>query len=90
MEKDIRYVHSAIEDLAFTSRSSRESDKVGRRGCIEHDFAKGLEIRTIIGTEARVTEIGINERSSTAAEKGDEGMALKIRTRAEDKPDGKE
>jgi len=26
--------------------------------------------------------------SSTAAEKGDEGMALKIRTRAEDIPDG--
>ena len=28
------------------------------RGCIEHDFAKGLEIQTIIGTEARVVEIG--------------------------------
>jgi hypothetical protein len=27
-------------------------------------------------------------RSSAAAEKGDEGMALKIRTRAEDVPDG--
>ena len=26
--------------------------------------------------------------SSAAAEKGDEGMALKIRTRAEDIPDG--
>ena len=60
--KDIRYVRSDIEDLAFTSRSSRVSGKAGRRGCIEHDFAKGLEIRTIIGTEARVTEIGINER----------------------------
>jgi hypothetical protein len=57
MEKDIRYVRSAIEDLAFTSRSSRESDKIGRRGCIEHDFTKGLEIRTNMGTEARVAEI---------------------------------
>jgi hypothetical protein len=27
MENDIRYVRSAIEDLAFTSCSSRESDK---------------------------------------------------------------
>ncbi len=26
MEKDIRYIRSAIEDLAFTNRSSRESD----------------------------------------------------------------
>ena len=45
MEKDIRYVRSAIEDLAFTSRSSRESDGVRRRGCIEHDSIKGSEIR---------------------------------------------
>jgi hypothetical protein len=29
-------------------------------------------------------------RSSAAAEMGDEGLALKIRTRAEDMPDGKE
>jgi hypothetical protein len=39
--KDIRYVRSDIEDLAFTSRSSRVSGKAGRRGSIEHDFAKG-------------------------------------------------
>ena len=52
MEKDIRYDRSAIEDLAFTSRSSRVPNEVGRRGCIEHDFTKGLEIWTIIGTEA--------------------------------------
>ena len=38
---DIGYVRSAIEDLAFTNRSSREPDKVGRRGCIEHDYTKG-------------------------------------------------
>jgi hypothetical protein len=34
-------------------------------------------------------EFGINVRSYAAAEKGDEGMALKIRTRAEDMADGK-
>jgi hypothetical protein len=34
--------------------------------------------------------LGINMRSYAAAEKGDEGMALKIRTRAEDMPDGKD
>ena len=45
MEKDIRYVCSAIEDLAFTSRSSRKSDGVRRRGCIEHDSTEGSEIR---------------------------------------------
>jgi hypothetical protein len=88
VEKDIRYVRSAIEDLAFTNRSSRESDKVGQRGCIEHDFSKGLESRAIMGTEAKWQRLGVSTRSSAAAEKGDEGMALKIRTRAEDMPDG--
>jgi hypothetical protein len=34
--------------------------------------------------------LGVNMRSSAAAEKGGEGMALKIRTRAKDMPDGKE
>jgi hypothetical protein len=53
----IRHVRSDIEDLAFTSRSSRESDNVGRLGCIEHDFTEGLEIRTDWGTEAGVVEI---------------------------------
>ncbi len=57
MEKDIRYIHSPIEDLAFTNRSSRESDKVGRRVCIEHDFAKEWEIRINTGTEASVVGI---------------------------------
>ena len=52
------YVRSAIEDLAFPNRSSRESDEVKRRGCIEHDFIKGLEIRTSMGTEARVAHVG--------------------------------
>jgi hypothetical protein len=35
-------------------------------------------------------QLGINVRSYAAAEKGDEGMALKIRTRAEDMADGKD
>jgi hypothetical protein len=51
-------VEATIEDLAITTRSSRESDGVRRRGCIEHDFAKGLEMRAIMGTEARVVEFG--------------------------------
>jgi hypothetical protein len=35
-------------------------------------------------------ELGINVRSYAAAEKADEGMALKILTRAEDMADGKD
>ncbi len=58
MEKDIRYVRSAIEDLAFTSCSLRESDGVRRLCCIEHDFAKGLEMQAGAGTEDRVKEVG--------------------------------
>ncbi len=58
MEKDIRHVHSAIEDLAFMNCSSRESDKVGRRVCIEYGCTKGREIRLIRGTEAGVLEVG--------------------------------
>jgi len=33
-------VEATIEDLAFTNRSSRESDGVSQRGCIEHDYTK--------------------------------------------------
>jgi hypothetical protein len=33
---------ATIEDLAFPIRSLREPDKVGRRGCIEHVFYKGV------------------------------------------------
>jgi len=38
----------------------------------------------------KLQRLGVNMRSSAAAEKGDEGMALKIRNRAEDMPGGKE
>jgi len=57
VKKTIRYIRSTIEDLAFPIRSSRESIW-RRRCCIEHDFAKGWEIRPIMGTEAGVAEIG--------------------------------
>jgi len=36
MKKNIRHVHSDIEDLAFTSRPSRESGRTGFRVCIKH------------------------------------------------------
>ena len=50
-------VEATIEDLAITTRSSRESDRVRWRCCIEHDLAKGLEMRASMGTEAMVVEI---------------------------------
>ncbi len=46
-----------IEDLAITTRSSRESEAVRWRGCIEHDLAKGFKIQTSTGTKAMVVEI---------------------------------
>ena len=46
-----------------------------RRGCIEHDFSKGLESRAIMGTEAKWQRFGVSARSSAAAEKSGEGMA---------------
>ena len=41
-----------------------------------------------MGTEAKWQRLGVSARSSAAAEKNGEGMALKIRTRAEDMLDG--
>ena len=46
-------------------------------------------MQTIMGTEARVVEIMSYRAQFRAAAKGDEGMALKILTRAEGMPDGK-
>ncbi len=57
-------VDATIEDLAITTRPSRESDAVRRRCCIEHDFINGLEIRAITGTEFKMEEIGVYVRSS--------------------------
>jgi hypothetical protein len=87
MEHDIRFIWSDIEDLAFTTRSSRESDGFGRRCCIEHDFARESQSRTNTGTEAMIVESRSWGAQFGAAEKDEEGMALKILTRAEDKPD---
>jgi hypothetical protein len=87
-EKDVRRVRSDIEDLAFPIRSSRESGEAGRRGCIEHDFAKGSETGQAREQTTELHRQGLNARSFAAAEKSDEGMALKIRTKAEDIPDG--
>ncbi len=70
MENEIRYIRSVIEDLALTSRSSRESDKVGWRVCIEHDFAKGFKIRTTRGTEASVEEIRNNRAELRSRREG--------------------
>ena len=65
----------------------REPDKVERRGCIERDQIKGLEILNITGLSFKD---GKTMHSSTAAEKGDQGMALKIRSRAEGMTVGRE
>ncbi len=51
-------VEGTIEDLARTTRSSRESDAVRRRCCIEHEFAKRFKMRAITGTEVRVERLG--------------------------------
>jgi hypothetical protein len=56
--KKLGMVEATIGDLALANHSSRGSDGVRRRGCIEHDFDRGLEIRTIMGTKARLDETG--------------------------------
>jgi len=64
MEKAIRYGRSAIEDLAFTIRSSRESDGVRRLCCTRHDFAETLKMRADMGTEDKGEGMGVEVRSS--------------------------
>jgi len=66
---------SDIEDLAFRNRPSREPDLVGRRECIEHD---GIRVLKLILTENKVQRFELIGRSFAGAEKGGEGMALKI------------
>jgi hypothetical protein len=109
----IRHVRSGIEDLAFPSRSSRESGRAGLRGRIRLNASK---TRWFFPSESKPTRFPAslsssrnharsaskrffpasslilmkNVRSYAGAEKGDEGMALKIRTKAEDMPDGEE
>jgi len=45
-------------------RSSRVSDLVRRRCCIEHDLAKGSSSQANAGTEEKWKSFGINGRSS--------------------------
>jgi hypothetical protein len=69
-------VEATIEDLAFPSWSSKEPDEVRRRGCIEHAFGKEVGSSLNRGHPSSVPQV--NMRSSAAAEKGGEGMALRI------------
>jgi hypothetical protein len=69
-------VEATIEDSAFPSCSSKEPDGVRLRGCIEHAFGKEMEFGLNRGHPFR--ESRANGRSSAAAEKGGEGMALRI------------
>jgi hypothetical protein len=67
--KGIRHVRSAIEDLAFPSRSSRESGRAGRGVCIEHDITKGLRIPTNMGTDGCV-DATRNEHAQLRSRRG--------------------
>ncbi len=40
MKEFLEILEATIEDLAFPNRHSKEPDKVGRRGCIEHAIKK--------------------------------------------------
>ena len=44
-------------------------------------------VRDLDKQRNKLLRLGVNMRSYAVAENGDEGMALKIRTRAEDMPD---
>lgn len=68
-----------IEDLAFSNRSSRESDFGWGRGCVEQASIKGITHRLI---QDKMNWLGLIVWSSTAAENSGERMALKIRTGA--------
>ena len=69
-------VEATIEDLALPSWPSKEPDQVRRRGCIEHTFGK--EVGSSLNRGHPSSGSQANGRSSAAAEKGGEGMALKI------------
>jgi hypothetical protein len=112
-KKAIRYVRSAIEDHCptLTNRSSRKSDKVGRRERIRLNTSK---TRWFCPSESKPTRfpaslsssrnparstskrffpafslILMNTlRSSAVAEKDGKGMASKLLTQAEGRPDG--
>jgi hypothetical protein len=69
-------VEATIEDSAFPNFSSKEPDEVRQRGCIEHTFGKEVGLCLNRGHHSSVP--GANVRSYAAAEKGGEGMALRI------------
>jgi hypothetical protein len=69
-------VEATIEDLAFPSCSSKEPDEVRRRGCIEH--ALGKEVKLALNRGHHFWGARADGRSSAAAEKRSEGMALRI------------
>jgi len=69
-------VATTIEDLAFPNCFSKEPDGIRRRGCIEHTFGK--EVGFGLNTGHPFSGYRANVRSSAAAEKGSEGMALRI------------
>jgi len=69
-------VEATISDLAFPSCSSKEPDWVRRRGCIEHTFGKEVRLGLNRGHHSNASRA--NVRSSAAAEKSGEGMALRI------------
>jgi len=69
-------VEATIEDLAFPHRTSKKHDQVMRRGCIEH--SSGKEVGLGLNRGHYFSESSANMRSSAAAEKEGEGMALKI------------
>jgi hypothetical protein len=69
-------VEATLEDLALPHCSSKEPDGVRRRGCIEHSMVK--EVGSGLNRGHHFSGSRVNMRSSAAAEKGGEGMALKI------------
>jgi len=71
---------SDIEDLAFQDRPWREPDRPGRRARIEPGSFRVLKL---ILTVNKVQRFELIRRSFAGAEKGGEGMALKISTEAE-------
>jgi len=81
MEKDIRYVRSAIEDLAFTNRSSRvtiwEYSYIVGEDVLSTTLLKNKRSGQVREQRLEWKRLGVNARSSTAAEKG-----------APDMPDG--
>ena len=76
-------VEVTIEDLAMIIRSSRESD--GRKTEDGEDVLSTTLLKDKRSGQSQeqkleLWSLGINGRSSTAAEKSGEGMALKIFT----------